>query len=335
MNKNTYRQAMDQVRMPAACEQKIMAAVRQPARRERTGAHRPAVSVMLGILILLVLGFTAYALGGYELFRSFFLDEPIVQDMPERYTYLDFEQLADLEYTPAGRLVDDDAVRMDVVAIIGDENVVNILLDVTLKKAETVRDLRLEIPGTGLDAGMFEPVPLEGGNLPANSARFLLGMISAENLSGKTLSLHVTGLGDGAVDPSVAEKFFTEGYTLPVPLQFSGQAKTMLEDEDYLNGKLLRVLVSPLSCVLEFDKVTGEKVLQNGIGTSLGIHLKSGQVLDWRGHLAGGTGERLEDRVRVVYSFKVPLNPADIAAISFEDVTYPIEPDPVKLAPVE
>ena len=89
MNKNTYRQAMDQVRMPAACEQKIMAAVRQPARRERTGAHRPAVSVMLGILILLVLGFTAYALGGYELFRSFFLDEPIVQDMPERYTYLD------------------------------------------------------------------------------------------------------------------------------------------------------------------------------------------------------------------------------------------------------
>ncbi len=329
MNKNKYRQAMDAVHMPDACEQKILAAAQMPAypipewqRKQRT--LRPAFSLMIGALVLLILGFAAYALGGYELFRNFFLDEPIVQEMPDRYTYLDFDQLAALEHTAAGNLVDDDAVSMDVVAIIGDENVVNILLDVTLKKAETVKDLKLDV-ALGLDGGMWQPVPLEDGNLPANSARFLLGIISADDLSGQPLSLQVKGLDDGAVDPSVAEKFFTEGYALSIPLQFSGQAKTMLENEDYLDGKLLRVLVSPLSCVLEFDKAVGEEVLQNGIGTSVGIHLKSGQVLDWRGHLEGGTGARMEDRVRVVYAFKVPLNPADIVGISFEDAYYPVE----------
>jgi len=329
MNLNNYRQAMDQIHMPDECEHKILDRMAKESEKNQISPiRRTVVSIGFGFLIFAILGFAAYVFGGYEVFRNFFSKDSAVVEMPQLFTYMDFDQLAVYQSTPTGRLIDDEAIAMDVVGVIGNENVADVMLDITFKQFEKLDfpdyQYSLLLDGVLLQ-GMSDLIHIETENLPANCQRIMFELLSTDQISGKTLTLRLRGLKKSSANLNGLEKLFNYGYELSIPLSFTGKSKIVVKDQPFRDGMLHQVLISPLSCTLEFDNITGRKILDNGIGDLLVIQLRNNKIIDWCGHLTGAVGAPWLDRIRLVYTFRVPLDPDDIESITFDGIRLPLK----------
>jgi len=329
MNLNSYRQAMDQIRMSDECTNEILdRMMRESGKNQVSPIRRTVVSIGFGVLIIMILGFAAYVLGGYEVFRNYFSKDSAVVEMPQLFTYMDFVQLAVYQSTPTGRLIDDDEIAIDVVGIIGNENVADVMLDITFKQLKDLSfpnyQYTLLLDGVLLQ-GMSDLIPIETENMPSNCQRIMFELLSTDQISGKTLTLRLRGLRQPSVDTDKAEKLFNYGYELSIPLTFTGKSKIVVENQTFRDGMLHQVLISPLSCTLEFDEITGRKIMDNGIGDLLVIQLKNNKIIDWRGHFTGAIAAQWVERIRFVYTFRVPLDPADIESITFDGIPLSLE----------
>lgn len=326
--KDAYINAMEQIHMSRDCESQILNRKEKNPERISRRTLRPAALIAVLIIAIAAMGFTAYKLGFFETFRQFVIGDDAVMDMPERFSYMDMEQLKRLSSDLSERVVSSDGVTVDLVGFAADDFRVDMLALLTIDEMQADDIFTPELSSWHIDG--VEQSGLSGWELiPDDSLRpnqrLLLGQLTeSAGLSGKSAVCLLKGDPEQSSGLDLSMPIFSEGVDIKISIPVGERNTVTLSDKPFHSGKLVRAVISPLSCALEFDLSLREEIMDD-MSTGMSLTLKDGSVIDWRGHFTTFNAVVDGNIYRLVYTFRVPLNPSKVSSLSFMDTNWEFE----------
>ena len=118
---------------------------------------RIAAAAVLAAILLVGCAYTAYTLSGGEYFKAVF-QAKVSQAPGEDYSYMNTDQLTDMQSSTVGRVVDTPELSVDVLGAIAAGNTAEIALKITAAQLDTVLISRGEYDKNRNDKAFYESI---------------------------------------------------------------------------------------------------------------------------------------------------------------------------------